>query len=143
MSVEATRTFTGGRACLPETTTTVLRCSGSSTRACLASFHSRAPLARTQAGDIVTQGPDSPIKLGNALPLEYMPVGSSIHNVELTAGRGGQLARAAGTSCTLIKKDRATGYATLRLQSGEVRLVRLACMATVGVVSNKVNHPAF
>jgi len=53
----------------------------------------------------------------------------------------GQLARAAGTSCTLIKKDRDTGYATLRLQSGEVRLVRLACMATVGVVSNKVRPP--
>lgn len=52
-----------------------------------------------------------------------------------------QLARAAGTSCTLIKKDRDTGYATLRLQSGELRVVRLACMATVGVVSNKVRPP--
>lgn len=91
-----------------------------------------------KAGDVITQGPDSPVRNGNALPIENIPVGTTVHNVELLPGKGGQLARSAGASCTLIKKDE-KGYATLRLTSGEMRLVLLQCMATVGVVSNK-NH---
>ncbi|KAK3281454.1 54S ribosomal protein L2 mitochondrial [Cymbomonas tetramitiformis] len=91
-----------------------------------------------KAGDLITQGPDSPVRNGNALPIENIPVGTTVHNVELLPGNGGQLARSAGASCTLIKKDE-KGYATLRLTSGEMRLVLLQCMATVGVVSNK-NH---
>uniref|UniRef100_A0A7S0RN69 Large ribosomal subunit protein uL2m n=1 Tax=Pyramimonas obovata TaxID=1411642 RepID=A0A7S0RN69_9CHLO len=89
-----------------------------------------------KAGDPVTQGPEAPIKPGNALPLINIPVGSVIHNVELLPGKGGQLARAAGSSCTLVKKAE-DGYASIKLQSGEVRLVLSRCYATIGVVSNK------
>jgi large subunit ribosomal protein L2 len=93
-----------------------------------------------QIGDPVTQGPDAPIKNGNALPLDNMPVGTVMHNVEIRPGRGGQMARAAGASATLIKKDKASGFSTLRLQSGEMRMVSSKCMATVGLVSNKEHH---
>lgn len=86
-------------------------------------------------GDEVHCGPDAPIRPGNTLPLSAIPVGMEIHNVELRPGRGGQLARAAGTACTLIKKGD-DGYAVVRLPSGEQRLVLLKCMATVGVLSN-------
>eukprot|EP00238_Polyblepharides_amylifera_P014303 CAMPEP_0196587750 /NCGR_PEP_ID=MMETSP1081-20130531/58492_1 /TAXON_ID=36882 /ORGANISM="Pyramimonas amylifera, Strain CCMP720" /LENGTH=280 /DNA_ID=CAMNT_0041910025 /DNA_START=457 /DNA_END=1299 /DNA_ORIENTATION=+ len=90
-----------------------------------------------KSGDPVTQGPESPIKTGNALPLFNLPLGTVVHNVELIPGRGGQMARAAGTSCTLMKKDTGEGkYCTLRLQSGELRLVLGRCLATVGRVSN-------
>ena len=86
-------------------------------------------------GDAVQSGLDAPIKPGSTLPLSAIPVGMQIHNVELRPGAGGQMARAAGTSCTLIKKGD-DGYAVVKLPSGEQRLVLLKCMATVGVLSN-------
>ncbi len=89
---------------------------------------------RVQAGDTVVAGEAVDIKPGNALPLRNIPVGTIVHNVELKAGKGGQLARSAGTYVQLIGKDR--GYAQLRLSSGELRVVRSECMATVGAVSN-------
>lgn len=89
---------------------------------------------RLQAGDTVVAGEAVDIKPGNALPLRNIPVGTIVHNVELKEGKGGQLARSAGTYVQLIGKDR--GYAQLRLSSGELRVVRSDCMATVGAVSN-------
>ena len=86
-------------------------------------------------GDKVSSGPESDIRIGNALPLGKIPVGTVIHNVELVAGKGGQLARAAGSSVTLVAK--AGEYATLKLPSGEVRQVNLQCKATVGQVGNQ------
>lgn len=89
---------------------------------------------RLSVGDKVSAGIGSDIKPGNALPLANIPVGTLIHNVELKAGKGGQLARSAGTYIQLVGRDR--GYAILRLTSGEVRLVRSECMASIGAVSN-------
>ena len=89
---------------------------------------------RLKAGDSVISGERVDIKPGNALPLKSIPVGTIVHNVELTAGRGGQMARAAGTYVQLVGRD--SGYALLRLGSGEVRMVRTECMATIGAVSN-------
>jgi large subunit ribosomal protein L2 len=89
---------------------------------------------RLKAGDTVVSGPDVDIRPGNALPLQNIPVGTIVHNVEMKAGKGGQIARSAGTYVQLIGKDR--GYAQLRLASGELRLVRAECMATIGAVSN-------
>lgn len=86
-------------------------------------------------GDAVHCGADAPIKPGSSLPLSAIPVGMQIHNMELRPGAGGQLSRAAGTYCTLIKKGD-DGYAVVRLPSGEQRLVLLNCVATVGVLSN-------
>ena len=85
-------------------------------------------------GDTVMAGPEADIRPGNALPLERMPLGTAVHNVELQPGRGGQLGRSAGTSIQLMSKEGA--YAQLRLPSGEMRLVRLNCYATVGQVGN-------
>ena len=90
-------------------------------------------------GDMVVSGPDAPIRLGNALPLSSIPLGTVVHNVELAPTRGGQLCRAAGTSATVIEKDEAAGFATMRLQSKEVRKVRLSCWATVGKVGNPLH----
>jgi large subunit ribosomal protein L2 len=87
------------------------------------------------AGDAVQSGADAPIRPGNTLPLSAIPVGMQVHNVEMRPGAGGQLARAAGTACTLIKKGE-DGYAVLRMPSGEQRLVLSRCLATVGVLSN-------
>jgi large subunit ribosomal protein L2 len=95
-----------------------------------------APLG-LQVGSKVTSGPDAEIRVGNALPLEKIPLGTLVHNVELTAGRGGQIVRSAGTSAQLLAKE--GNYATLRLPSGEMRLVRKECLATVGQVGN-VDH---
>ena len=78
------------------------------------------------------------IKPGNAMPLGNMPVGTIVHNVELKKGRGGQLARSAGTYAQLVGKD--AGYAQLKLNSGELRLVPAECLATVGAVSNPDNQ---
>jgi len=78
------------------------------------------------------------VKPGNAMPMKNMPVGTIIHNVELKLGKGGQMARSAGTYAQLIGKD--GGYAQLRLSSGELRLVRGECYATVGAVSNPDNQ---
>jgi large subunit ribosomal protein L2 len=87
-----------------------------------------------RVGDRVMSGPEAEIRTGNALALRDIPLGTLVHNVELTRGRGGQLARAAGSSAQLMAKE--GEYAQLKLKSGEVRIVRLACMATVGQVGN-------
>ena len=89
---------------------------------------------RLAAGDKVISSTKADIKPGNALPLSSIPVGTIIHNVELKAGKGGQMARSAGTYVQLIGRDQS--YSILRLASGEVRMVRSECMATIGAVSN-------
>jgi len=86
-------------------------------------------------GNPVLSGPTASIEVGNALPLENVPLGVVVHNVELTAGKGGQMARAAGTSATLVAKD--GDYVTLRLPSREMRMVFHRCVATVGEVGNQ------
>ena len=91
-----------------------------------------------KVGDKIVSGADADIKIGNTLPIINIPVGTIIHNIELSAGKGGQLVRSAGTSAQLMAKD--NGYATLRLPSGEMRYVRLECRATIGVVSNLTNE---
>jgi large subunit ribosomal protein L2 len=93
---------------------------------------------RLKAGDEVMSGDRVDIKPGNAMPLANMPVGTIVHNVELKKGRGGQLARSAGTYAQLVGKD--AGYAQLKLSSGELRLVPAECFATVGAVSNPDNQ---
>jgi large subunit ribosomal protein L2 len=85
-------------------------------------------------GDTVISGPDVEARVGNAMPLARMPLGTQIHNVELIAGRGGQIVRSAGGSAQLLAKE--GQMATIRLPSGEVRRVRASCVATVGQVSN-------
>jgi large subunit ribosomal protein L2 len=89
---------------------------------------------RLKAGDKVVAGEKVDVKPGNSMPMKNMPVGTIIHNVEMKPGKGGQLARAAGTYCQLVGRD--AGYALLRLASGEVRMVRAECRATIGAVSN-------
>ncbi len=89
---------------------------------------------RLRVGDKVEAGERADIKPGNALPMQNIPVGTIIHNVEMKPGKGGQIARSAGTYAQLVGKD--AGYALLRLSSGERRMVRAECMATVGAVSN-------
>ena len=89
---------------------------------------------RLQVGDTIISGEKVDIKPGNAMPLKNMPVGTVVHNIELNPGRGGQVARSAGCYAQLIGKD--AGYAQLRLNSGELRLVRGECLASVGAVSN-------
>jgi large subunit ribosomal protein L2 len=95
-----------------------------------------APLG-LQVNDTVVSGKDAEVQVGNALPLERIPTGTLVHNVELYAGRGGQMVRSAGTSAQVLAKE--GNHVTLRLPSGEVRLVRKECMATVGQVGN-VEH---
>ncbi|RMD45396.1 MAG: 50S ribosomal protein L2 [Aquificota bacterium] len=85
-----------------------------------------------KVGDTVVAGPDAEIKVGNALPLENIPVGTFVHNIELTPGKGGQLARSAGMSAQILGKQ--GDYVQVRLPSSEIRLVHKKCMATVGVV---------
>jgi len=87
-----------------------------------------------RVGDRVMSGPNAEIRVGNALPLSKIPIGTQIHNVELTPGKGGQLARSAGQSAQLVARE--GDYATLRLPSGEFRMVRVECMATIGQVGN-------
>ena len=87
-----------------------------------------------KVGDVIMSGKDADIKPGNALPLANIPVGTFIHNIELYPGKGAQLARAAGVMAQLISKD--GGIAQIRLPSGEVRIVRLDCKATIGQVGN-------
>lgn len=89
---------------------------------------------RLGVGGRVVAGRTADIKPGNAMPMQNIPVGTIIHNVEMKRGKGGQIARSAGTYAQLIGKDQ--GYAQLRLSSGELRVVRAECMATVGAVSN-------
>ncbi|RKY92393.1 MAG: 50S ribosomal protein L2, partial [Ignavibacteriae bacterium] len=87
-----------------------------------------------KVGDKVLSGPGSEIAIGNSLSLSDMPLGSFIHNVELKAGKGGQLGRSAGVAIQLMAKE--GKYAQLKMPSGEVRMVRLECMATFGEVGN-------
>ncbi|CAA7627054.1 50S ribosomal protein L2 [Magnetospirillum sp. SS-4] len=89
---------------------------------------------RLAVGDQVVASEKADIKPGNAMPLKNIPVGTVVHNVELKQGKGGQMARSAGTYVQLVGKDQ--GYAQLRLSSGELRMVRGECMATIGAVSN-------
>ena len=87
-----------------------------------------------KVGDVLKSGSGSDIVIGNALPLREMPLGSFVHNVELKPGKGGQLGRSAGSSIQLMAKE--GDFAQLKMPSGEVRMVRLDCMATYGVVGN-------
>ncbi len=89
---------------------------------------------RLAVGDMVVSSDKADIKPGNAMHLKSIPVGTIVHNVEMKEGKGGQMARAAGTYVQLVGKD--GGYAQLKLSSGELRLVRGECMATIGAVSN-------
>ncbi len=88
-----------------------------------------------KVGDQVVSGPESDIKIGNALPLENIPVGTVIHNIELKPGKGAQLVRAAGTQAQLLGKEQE--YVIIRLNSGEVRKVLKVCRATIGSVGNE------
>ncbi|WP_118133811.1 50S ribosomal protein L2 [Oceanicella sp. SM1341] len=92
---------------------------------------------RLAVGDTVIAGSRVDVKPGNAMPFSGMPIGTIVHNVEMKAGKGGQIARAAGTYAQFVGRD--GGYAQLRLSSGELRIVRQECMATVGAVSNPDN----
>ena len=95
-----------------------------------------APL-EVKVGDVLMSGPSAEIRPGNTLPIERIPLGTLIHNIELQPGQGGQLARSAGTSAQLLAKEGA--YAQVRMPSGEVRLVYGVCLATIGQVGN-VEH---
>ena len=88
-------------------------------------------------GDKLLSGADADIKVGNALPIEVIPVGTMIHNIELQPGKGGQIARAAGMSAQLMAKE--GNYAQVRMPSGEMRLISVRCNATIGMVGN-VEH---
>ncbi|MDH3669154.1 MAG: 50S ribosomal protein L2, partial [Paracoccaceae bacterium] len=92
---------------------------------------------RMGVGDTVVSGAKVDIKPGNAMPFAGMPIGTIVHNIELKPGKGGQIARAAGNYAQFVGRD--GGYAQLRLSSGEMRVVRQECMATVGAVSNSDN----
>jgi len=92
---------------------------------------------RLAVGDTVISSAKADIKPGNAMPFSALPIGTIVHNVEMKAGKGGQIARSAGTYAQFVGRD--GGYAQIRLSSGELRLVRQECMATVGAVSNPDN----
>jgi large subunit ribosomal protein L2 len=92
-----------------------------------------APLGLS-VGDTLMSGPDADIRVGNALPLRAIPLGSQVHNIELQIGRGGVLVRSAGVAAQLMAKE--GDYATLRMPSGEMRQVHLNCLATIGQVGN-------
>ena len=91
-----------------------------------------------QVGDILMSGKDAEIKVGNALPLGVIPVGSLVHNIELHPGRGGQMIRSAGTSAQILGREE--NYVLLRLMSGEVRKVLSTCLATIGEVGNETHE---
>ena len=88
--------------------------------------------------DIIIAGETAPLKLGNALPLKTIPSGMVIHNIELVPGKGGQLARSAGSSAQIMARD--SGFVTLKLPSGEVRMVPENCWATIGQVGNRAHE---
>jgi large subunit ribosomal protein L2 len=90
--------------------------------------------AALKVGSIVIAGENAPYEIGNALPLSNIPLGTEVHNIELVAGRGGQMVRAAGTSAQVVAKE--GNYVTLKLPSKEVRMVRKECYATIGKVGN-------
>lgn len=85
-------------------------------------------------GSVIISGNDVPIKAGNALPLRYVPLGSLVHCIEMKPGKGGQIARSAGTSAQLVARE--GNYATLRMRSGEIRKIPIECRATLGEVGN-------
>ena len=87
-----------------------------------------------KVGQKIMNGPTAEIEVGNCLPLENIPVGTQIHNIELHPGKGGQMVRSAGNSAQLMAKE--GKYATLRLPSGEMRMVPIECRATIGVIGN-------
>src|SRR5215469_9735513 len=87
-----------------------------------------------KVGGKISSGPSAPPEVGNALPLKAIPVGISIHNIELSPGRGGQIVRSAGGAATLMSRD--AGYAQIRLPSGEIRRINEECYATIGQVGN-------
>ncbi|MTI70817.1 MAG: 50S ribosomal protein L2 [Firmicutes bacterium] len=92
---------------------------------------------KLSVGDIIESGENVDIKVGNALPLKNIPVGTTIHNIELKVGKGGQLVRSAGNAGQLMAKE--GNYAQVRLPSGEVRMIRMECRATIGQVGN-IDH---
>ena len=92
-----------------------------------------APLG-LRVGDQLMSGPEAPVRVGNAMPLERIPLGSTIHNLEVTLGRGAQLVRSAGTAAQLLAKE--GDYAVVRMPSSELRRVHIRCMATIGQVGN-------
>lgn len=96
-----------------------------------------APLL-LQVGDVVMAGPEADIKPGNALPLENIPLGTQIHNIELRIGKGGQIVRSAGTFAQLMAKE--APYALIKLPSSEVRMVLMKCKATIGQLSHVVHE---
>lgn len=87
-----------------------------------------------EVGAIVVSGPKAPIEIGNALPLSNIPLGTSIHNIELIPGRGGQIVRSAGASAQVVAKE--GNFVTLKMPSSEVRMVHSRCYATIGEVGN-------
>lgn len=87
-----------------------------------------------KVGDKVMSGPEAEVRVGNALPMKIIPLGTEVHNIELQQGRGGVMARSAGSSAQLMAKE--GDYATLRMPSGEMRMVHINCMATIGQVGN-------
>jgi len=91
-----------------------------------------------QVGNVIVSGPDAPIKMGNSLPLKNIPAGTIVHNIELKPKKGGQIARGAGTSAQIMAKE--GKYVTLKMPSGEMRLILAECFATVGQVSNKTHE---
>ena len=95
-----------------------------------------APLG-VKVNDMLVSGPDAEIKIGNALPIANIPVGTMVHNIEMKEGKGAQMVRSAGASAQVLAKE--GDYAQIRLPSGEVRLIRQACYATIGQVGN-VDH---
>lgn len=88
-----------------------------------------------KVGDTLMSGPDAEIKVGNSLPLENIPLGTMVHNIEVRPGSGGKIARSAGVSCQLMAKE--GNYALLKMPSGELRKIHIKCYATVGIVSNE------
>lgn len=90
--------------------------------------------ANLAVGTVIIAGPDAPFEVGNALPLGNIPLGTTVHNVELIPGRGGQIVRAAGASAQVVAKE--GNFVTLKLPSGEVRMLRRECYATIGQVGN-------
>ncbi|MBO8431218.1 50S ribosomal protein L2, partial [Spirochaetes bacterium] len=85
-------------------------------------------------GDVIVSGPEAPVQVGNALPLELIPLGTIVHNIELNPGRGGVMVRAAGNAAQVMAKE--GNYVTIKLPSSEMRMVRKECMATVGTLGN-------
>ena len=85
-------------------------------------------------GDVIVSGPEAPVQTGNAMPLELIPLGTIVHNIELEPGRGGKMVRSAGNAAQVMAKE--GNYVTIKLPSGEMRMVRKECMATIGTLGN-------